>query len=73
MPAWVIPLLCFAGSTLGSVVVTVWRFARLDADVERMKIDIGTHETGLRGVVHKTATHVTELEMRVTLLEKLRE
>lgn len=53
--------------------VTVWRFARLDADVERMKIDIGTHETGLRGAVHKTATHVTELEMRVTLLEKLRE
>jgi len=73
MPAWVIPLLCFMGSTLGSVVVTVWRFARLDADVERMKIDIGTHETGLRGAVHKTATHVTELEMRVTLLEKLRE
>jgi len=70
MPTWVIPLLCFLGSTLGSVVVTVWRFVRLDSDVERMKIDIGTHETGLRGTVHKIATHVTELEMRVATLER---
>ncbi len=73
MPPWLIPLLSFVGSILGSVVVTVWRFARLDADVERMKIDIGTHETGLRGAVHKIATHVTELEMRVANLERDRE
>lgn len=53
--------------------MTVWRFARLDTDVERMKIDIGTHETGLRGAVHKMATHVTELEMRVSTLERDRE
>ena len=50
--------------------MTVWRFVRLDSDVERMKIDIGTHETGLRGTVHKIATHVTELEMRVATLER---
>jgi len=37
-----------------------------------MKVDIGTHETGLRGAVHKMATHITELEMRVTILEKSR-
>ena len=73
MPSWVIPLLCFLGSLLGSIVVTVWRFARLDADVERMKVDIGTHETGLRGAVHKMATHVTEIEMRVALLERKNE
>lgn len=73
MPAWIIPLLCFIGSVLGSLVVTVWRFARLEADVERMKVDIGTHETGLRGAVHKTATHVTELEIRVSTLERERE
>lgn len=70
MPPWLTPILALLGSTLGSVVVTVWRFARLEADVERMKIDIGTHETGLRGVVHRTATHVTELELRVSMLEK---
>lgn len=73
MPPWLIPLLSFVGSILGSVVVTVWRFARLDTDVERMKIDIGTHETGIRGTVHKIATHVTELEMRVANLERDRE
>lgn len=72
MPTWLTPVLALLGSTLGSVVVTVWRFARVESDVERMKVDIGTHETGLRGVVHRTATHVTELEMRVTLLEKER-
>jgi hypothetical protein len=73
MPAWVIPLACFLGSTLGSVVVTVWRFARLDADVERMKQDIGTHETGLRGAVHRSSNVVTALEMRVAILERERE
>lgn len=70
MPAWLTPVLALLGSTLGSVVVTVWRFARLEADVERMKQDIGTHETGMRGAIHRTATHVTELEMRVTILER---
>lgn len=72
MPAWLTPALALVGSFFGSVVVTVWRFARLEADVERMKIDIGTHETGLRGAVHRTATHVTELEMRVALIERER-
>lgn len=72
MPLWVTPVLALLGSVLGSVIVTVWRFARLDADVERMKVDIGTHETGLRGSVHRTTTHVTELEMRVTILERER-
>lgn len=70
MPLWLTPALALIGSLLGSVVVTIWRFARLEADMERMKVDVGTHETGLRGAVHRTANAVTALEMRVTLLEK---
>jgi hypothetical protein len=70
MPTWLTPVLALLGSTLGSVVVTVWRFARLEADVERMKQDIGTHETGLRGAVHRTSNAVTALEMRVAVLER---
>lgn len=70
MPTWLTPVLALVGSVVGSLVVTAWRFARLESDVERMKTDIGTHETGLRGAVHKTANTVTALEMRVSLLEK---
>jgi hypothetical protein len=42
----------------------------LSRDVERMKQDVGTHETGLRGAVHKTANQCTALEMRVGTLER---
>ena len=70
MPLWLTPALALVGSLLGSMVVTVWRFARLESDVERMKSDIGTHELGLRGTVHRTANAVTALEMRVSILEK---
>lgn len=70
MPAWLTPVLALLGSTLGSIVVTVWRFARLESDMERMKQDIGTHETGLRGAVHRTSNAVTALEMRVAILER---
>ena len=70
MPAWITPVLALLGSTLGSVVVTVWRFARLEADMERMKQDIGTHETGLRGAVHRTSNAITALEMRMGILER---
>jgi len=41
-----------------------------DHDIERMKADIGTHETGLRGAVHRTANQCTALEMRVGSLER---
>lgn len=42
----------------------------LSRDVERMKADIGTHDTGLRGAVHKTSNLCTALEMRVGTLER---
>jgi len=70
MPTWLTPVLALLGSLLGSVTVTVWRFARLEADMERMKVDIGTHDSGMRGAVHRTANAVTALEMRVSILEK---
>lgn len=70
MPEWIWPLLSIMGAVGGSLIGSVWRFSRLEADVERMKVDIGTHETGLRGSVHKSATMVTALEMRVAYLER---
>jgi len=39
-------------------------------DVERMKSDIGTHDTGMRGAIHKTSNQCTALEMRVGTLER---
>jgi hypothetical protein len=42
----------------------------LSRDVERMKADIGTHDTGLRGAVHKTSNLCTALEMRMGTLER---
>jgi len=46
------------------------KVAALDRDVERMKQDIGTHDTGMRGAIHRAATHGTELEMRLANLER---
>lgn len=46
------------------------RLQGIDKDVERMKEDIGTHSTGMRGHVHNVATMCTQHELRITLLEK---
>ena len=64
----------FIGSRLWAHVVECKgvgeKVARIDADVERMKQDIGTHDTGMRGALHRGATHTTELEMRLSILER---
>lgn len=39
-------------------------------DLERMKEDIGTHDTGMRGHLHDTAGMCTQHELRITLLER---
>lgn len=44
--------------------------AAIRSDVERMKADIGTHDTGMRGEIHKTATMCTQHELRLTLMER---
>jgi hypothetical protein len=47
--------------------------ARLEGiakDVERMKEDIGTHDTGMRGEIHHTSTMCTEYEFRLAELER---
>lgn len=46
------------------------RLEGLSTDVERMKEDIGTHQSGLRGAVHKTATMCTEHELKIQILER---
>lgn len=64
----------FIGSRLWTHVVECKgvgeKVARIDADVERMKEDIGTHEVGLRGEVHRTASMVTQHELRILNLER---
>jgi len=44
--------------------------ARLEADVERMKVDIGTHGTGMRGEIHQTAQMVQEHELTLRELRR---
>lgn len=46
------------------------RLEGVSKDVERMKEDIGTHSTGLRGSVHQAATMSTQHELRISLLER---
>lgn len=48
------------------------KLAEIGADVKRIKEDVGTHESGLRGAVHKTANRVTEHEARLIVLERRR-
>ncbi len=44
--------------------------SRINADVERMKSDIGTHEMGMRGDLHRIASRCQEHELRITNLER---
>ena len=64
----------FIGSRLWTHVVECKgvgeKVARIDADVERMKEDIGTHDAGLRGEVHRTSSMVTQHELRILNLER---
>lgn len=49
------------------------KISEIAGDVKRIKEDVGSHETGLRGTVHKTANRVTEIDMRVAMLERRKE
>ena len=63
----------FASQLWGHVVECRQLMARLEGiarDVERMKEDIGTHETGMRGNLHRTANLCVQHEMRITMLER---
>lgn len=63
----------FATQLWGHVVECRQLMARLEGisrDVERMKEDIGTHSTGLRGTVHETNNMCTQHELRITILER---
>lgn len=57
----------FIGSQLWAHVVecksVATDVAYMKADVERMKQDIGTHDTGLRGHVHQVAQMAQEHEL----------
>jgi hypothetical protein len=44
--------------------------ARLEADVERMKQDIGTHDSGMRGEIHQAANMCQQHELRIINLER---
>lgn len=64
----------FIGSRLWTHVVECKgvgeKVARIDGDVERMKEDIGTHDNGMRGEIHRTSSMVTQHELRILNLER---
>lgn len=63
----------FATQLWGHVVECRQLMARLEGiskDVDRMKEDIGTHSTGMRGHLHGTANLCAQHELRITLLER---
>lgn len=63
----------FASQLWGHVVECRQMMARLEGlsrDVERMKEDVGTHDTGMRGHLHETSSMCTQHELRITLLER---
>lgn len=51
----------------------VHRMGIVEGDLNRMKVDIGTHDTGMRGEVHEHANAITEHELRIAMLEGDRE
>lgn len=46
------------------------RLTTAESDLERMKADIGTHDTGLRGQTHLHATTINQHEVRLHQLER---
>lgn len=46
------------------------KLAEIGSDVRRIQADIGTHDTGMRGTIHKTANEVTALRGEVLLLKR---
>ena len=41
------------------------KLAEIGSDVRRIQADIGTHDSGMRGTIHKTANAVTALQMEL--------
>lgn len=46
------------------------KLASIEGKVDRVMTDIGTHETGMRGTIHKTANAVTALQMEISVLKR---
>lgn len=46
------------------------KLSEISGDVKRIQQDIGTHETGMRGAIHETANRMTELSMKMSMLER---
>lgn len=68
-------------TVIGAVVTALWvhvghcktiaaTMARIEATVERVCIDIGTHETGLRGQVHDQQEALLKMDGRLVALER---
>lgn len=48
------------------------RLSGIQGDLERMKQDIGTHDTGLRGDSHAHSNLLSQHELRLHLIDKQR-
>ena len=70
MPDWLIPVLSIVGAVIGGWLGMHSRVVRTETKVERIESEIGTHESGLRGAVHRTANRVTEIDMRLHAIER---
>jgi len=73
MPEWLIPLLSLLAAAAGGYAGVHGRVSRAESRLDRIEQEIGTHETGIRGTVHKTANRLTEIDMRVAMLERRKE
>lgn len=62
MPVWLTAVIGFSTFLIGSLVSAVWLLAGINRDVERMKEDIGTSESGLRSKVASNYIELTSLK-----------
>lgn len=72
MPDWLIPLLSLLAAAAGGYAGVHGRVSRAESRLDRLEQEIGTHDTGLRGTAHKNANRITELDMRLGVLERAR-
>ncbi len=70
MDQWLQVALTVVGSGVAAYLAISLKVARHDERLRRLEQDVGTHETGIRGALHKHAGLLTQHELDIEMLKR---